>query len=360
MNTTQSDNTQPRRTRLIGLTLPGLRDLVASLGMPAFSAGQIARWLYQKRATSIDMMTDLSVKNRQKLAEVAEVGLRAPVAEARSADGTVKYLFSGVGGRDVEAVYIPDGDRATLCVSSQAGCRMGCRFCMTGQGGFQGNLTVADIMNQILAIPESEKLTNIVFMGMGEPLDNLDAVMGAIEILTAKWGFAWSPKRITVSTVGANPGALEHLLELTRVHLALSLHNPFTAARAAIMPAERANPATAVLDLLRRHDWSGQRRLSVEYIMWRGVNDDLRHAEAVARLLRGLDARVNLIRFHRIPGFEGAPSSKAVMEAFRDHLNDRGITATIRASRGEDISAACGMLAGRAREQQFRHLNNDN
>lgn len=147
MNTTQSDNTQPRRTRLIGLTLPGLRDLVASLGMPAFSAGQIARWLYQKRATSIDMMTDLSVKNRQKLSEVAEVGLRAPVAEARSTDGTVKYLFAGVGGRDVEAVYIPDGDRATLCVSSQAGCRMGCRFCMTGQGGFQGNLTVADIMN---------------------------------------------------------------------------------------------------------------------------------------------------------------------------------------------------------------------
>ena len=259
-------------TPLIGMTLAELQGVVAGLGMPRFAAGQICRWLYGKRVDTIDAMTDLSVKNRALLAKSYCVGRHAPIARAVSADGTVKYLFEGVGGRDIEAVFIPDGERATLCVSSQAGCRMGCRFCMTGHGGFQGNLTTAGIMNQILSVEESDRLTNIVFMGMGEPLDNLDAVIPAIEILTAPWGFAWSPKRITVSTVGASLTALERLLDTTKVHLAVSIHNPFTAARAAIMPAERALPATRLLESLRSRDWSGQRRLSVEYIMWRAVS----------------------------------------------------------------------------------------
>lgn len=339
-------------TPLIGMTLAELQGVVAALGMPRFAAGQICRWLYGKRVDTIDAMTDLSVKNRALLAKSYCVGRHAPIARAVSADGTVKYLFEGVGGRDIEAVFIPDGERATLCVSSQAGCRMGCRFCMTGHGGFQGNLTTAGIMNQILSVEESDSLTNIVFMGMGEPLDNLDAVIPAIEILTAPWGFAWSPKRITVSTVGASLTALERLLDTTKVHLAVSLHNPFTAARAAIMPAERALPATRLLESLRSRDWSGQRRLSVEYIMWKGVNDDLRHSEALARLLRGLDVRVNLIRYHTTPMFEGQPPTRQTMEVFRDHLNARGITATIRASRGEDIAAACGMLAGAGKTEK--------
>lgn len=339
-------------TPLIGMTLAELQGVVAALGMPRFAAGQICRWLYGKRVDTIDAMTDLSVKNRALLAKNYCVGRHAPIARAVSADGTVKYLFEGVGGRDIEAVFIPDGERATLCVSSQAGCRMGCRFCMTGHGGFQGNLTTAGIMNQILSVEESDSLTNIVFMGMGEPLDNLDAVIPAIEILTAPWGFAWSPKRITVSTVGASLTALERLLDTTKVHLAVSLHNPFTAARAAIMPAARALPATRLLESLRSRDWSGQRRLSVEYIMWKGVNDDLRHSEALARLLRGLDVRVNLIRYHATPMFEGQPPTRQTMEAFRDHLNARGITATIRASRGEDIAAACGMLAGAGKTEK--------
>ena len=339
-------------TPLIGMTLAELQGVVSALGMPRFAAGQICRWLYGKRVDTIDAMTDLSVKNRALLAKSYSVGRYAPIARAVSADGTVKYLFEGVGGRDIEAVFIPDGERATLCVSSQAGCRMGCRFCMTGHGGFQGNLTTAGIMNQILSVEESDRLTNIVFMGMGEPLDNLDAVIPAIEILTAPWGFAWSPKRITVSTVGASLTALERLLDTTKVHLAVSIHNPFTAARAAIMPAERALPATRLLESLRSRDWSGQRRLSVEYIMWRGVNDDLRHSEALARLLRGLDVRVNLIRYHATPMFEGQPPTRQTMEAFRDHLNARDITATIRASRGEDIAAACGMLAGAGKTEK--------
>lgn len=270
--------------------------------------------------------------------------------EARSVDGTVKYLFDGAGGRDIEAVYIPDKERATLCVSSQAGCKMNCSFCMTGKQGFHGNLTSADIINQILSIPESEKLTNIVFMGMGEPMDNLDAVLGAIEVLTESWGFAWSPKRITVSSIGKIK-ELRTLLETTKVHIAISVHSPFSQERLSLMPVEKSYPLKDVLALLSNYDFAHQRRLSVEYIMFRGLNDDLRHADALARLLKGLNSRVNLIRFHAIPGVDLKTTSESAMVAFRDRLNDLGITATIRTSRGEDIMAACGMLAGKAKEK---------
>lgn len=336
---------------LIGLTLQQLREVVAEIGLRPFAAKQIASWLYVKRATSIDMMTDLPKSARERLNEEYCIGLVAPKDAAISADGTVKYLFEGVGGRDIEAVYIPDGDRATLCVSSQAGCKMNCKFCMTGRQGFNGNLTTAAIINQVLAIPQSQSLTNIVFMGMGEPLDNLLAVLDAISILTEPWGFAWSPKRITVSSIGKLK-ELRTILDLTKVHIAISLHNPFTAERAAIMPVERAYPVRDVIDLLSKYDFSHQRRLSFEYIMWRNVNDSLKYAEALVKLIGRLDCRFNLIRFHAIPGSDLLPSTTAVMERFRDNLNQHGITATIRASRGEDIMAACGMLAGKANPQQ--------
>lgn len=332
---------------LIGKSLEELRQVSAALGMPKFKAGQMAKWLYDKRVDSIDAMSDLSKPERTRLADHYDIGREAPLERKESADGTVKYLFRGAGGRNVEAVYIPDGERATLCVSSQAGCKMRCRFCATGEGGWQGSLSRAQILNQVLSIPESGSLTNIVFMGMGEPLDNVDEVLGAIDVLTSVWGLAWSPKRITVSTVGASLQALRRLLDETHVHVALSLHNPFPGARAELMPAERILPVNAVLDLLRNYDFSHQRRLSIEYILWKMVNDDMRHATALARLLKGLDCRVNLIRFHPWGGFEGQPSSQQTMEAFRDALNARGITATIRQSRGEDIQAACGQLAGR-------------
>lgn len=333
------------KTPLIGMSLGSLRDVAAEVGLPRFAAGQIARWLYDKRVSSIDEMTDLSLKGRQSLSEAYIVGLQPPKAEAMSADGTAKYLFEGAGGRDVEAVFIPDRERATLCVSSQAGCRMDCAFCMTGRQGFHGNLTTAGIINQVLSVPGSRRLTNIVFMGMGEPTDNLDAVMGAIEVMTSPWGFAWSPRRITVSSVG-NLKGLRELLERTKVHIAISAHSPFADERGALMPVERAYPLSGVLDLLRGYDFAHQRRLSMEYIVWRGVNDDMRHADALARLLRGLECRVNLIRFHSIPGVDLKPAPEGAMIAFRDRLNAAGITATIRASRGEDIMAACGQLAG--------------
>ncbi|MDE6542115.1 MAG: 23S rRNA (adenine(2503)-C(2))-methyltransferase RlmN [Muribaculaceae bacterium] len=339
------------KTPLLGMNLTQLREVAADCGLPGFAAGQIARWIYGRHASDIAAMTDLSKRGRALLAARYTVGRTAPKAESRSADGTVKYLFDGAGGRDIEAVYIPDRDRATLCVSSQAGCKMGCTFCMTGRQGFHGQLTAAQIVNQILSIPESDSLTNIVFMGMGEPLDNADAVLAAIAVLTEPWGLAWSPKRITVSTVGHLP-ALHRLLGQTKVHVALSVHTPFADERAGLMPVERAWPVARVVEELRKHDFAHQRRLSVEYTMWAGVNDDMRHADALARLLRGTSARANLIRFHAIPDSTLRPASQAAMEAFRDRLNERGVTATIRASRGEDIEAACGMLAGKNKSEK--------
>ena len=327
--------------KLLGLNPEQLGEVAAAVGLRPFAARQMAAWLYQKRVDDIDAMTDLPKKAREELKKTYTVGREAPKMEAVSADGTAKYLFEGVGGRDIEAVYIPDREGATLCVSSQAGCRMGCKFCMTGQGGFQGNLDAGAIMK----VPGSENLTNIVFMGMGEPTDNLDAVLAAIDILTAKWGMAWSPRRITVSTIGNTKG-LRTLLDRTQVHIALSVHTPFAGERERIMPVEKAFPLREIMPLLKAHDFAHQRRLSMEYTMFAGLNDDEKHADALARMLRGSDARVNLIRFHRTPGFEGRPSDTATMEAFRDRLNAAGITATIRASRGEDIMAACGMLAG--------------
>ena len=308
----------------------------------------MARWLYVKKVRSISEMTDLSKVARAKLEECCEVGVTEPISVLTSADGTRKYLFPVDNGKEksaIEAVMIPDGDRATLCVSSQSGCRMGCHFCMTGRQGFHGHLSAADIMSQFLAVEESDRLTNTVFMGMGEPLENYDNVMKVIEILTSDWGFAWSPKRITVSTIGVLPN-LKRYLEECRCHLAVSLHNPFPEERLSIMPVQKAWSVTEVVRLIRQYDFSGQRRVSFEYTMFEGFNDTPKHADALVHLLRHLECRVNLIRFHQIPDFPYKTSSPARIEAFRKRLSDAGITATLRASRGEDILAACGLLAG--------------
>jgi len=340
---------QKPKIALLGMTPEELAEVAAEVGLRRFAAGQMAKWLYDKRVSSIEDMTDLPKVARQKLSDSYCIGTYAPKMETASTDGTKKYLFDGAGGRDVEAVYIPDADRATLCVSSQAGCKMGCTFCMTGRQGFHGNLTASQIINQIFSIPESRKLTNIVFMGMGEPMDNLSEVLRAIEVLTAKWGLGWSPTRITVSTIG-KLAEMKRLIETTKVHLAVSVHSPLPSQRAELMPVERAYPMVKIVNLLRDYDFAHQRRLTVEYIIWRGVNDTLRHAEALARLIKGTAARVNLIRFHTIPDSPLSPASQQVMEAFRDRLNALGVIATIRASRGEDIMAACGMLAGKGKK----------
>ena len=333
------------KEKLLGKTPAELTEIAKSLGLPAFTGKQMARWMYVRRVRGIDEMTDISKAGREKLAEAYDLGCAAPVGFAESTDGTRKYLFP-VGDNAVEAVVIPDDDRRTLCVSSQAGCKMGCRFCMTGRQGFHGNLDVADILNQFISIEGSQQLTNTVFMGMGEPLDNYDAVSRAIEVLTADWGFAWSPKRITLSSIGVIP-QLKRYLDGCACHLAISLHNPFPEERLQMMPVQKAWPLQDVLSLIRRYDFTGQRRVSFEYTMFAGFNDDKRHADALIRLLKGLECRVNLIRFHKIPDFPYESSSQAVMEAFRDRLSHNGVTCTIRASRGEDILAACGLLAGK-------------
>lgn len=347
------------KTILIGMNLAELQDVAFRGGMPKFVGRQLAEWIYAKGADSFDEMVNISKKNKQWLQENCEIGREAPVREAKSADGTVKYLFATTAGKGVESVYIPDRDRATLCVSSQVGCKMNCYFCATGKMGFKAHLPASAIINQILSVPPRKPveegrmnpLTNVVFMGMGEPLDNLSAVERVIEILTAPWGLAWSPKRITVSTVGKMP-QLKELLDRTQVHVAVSVHSADTLQRESMMPAQKAFPISSVMKCLEAYDFSHQRRLSLEYIMWRGVNDDIAHADMLIKLIGNVPARVNLIRFHVVPGTDLHPASEERMLMFRNYLNQKGITATIRASRGEDIDAACGMLSTKEKSKE--------
>ena len=340
---------------LLGKTLPELQQVALSVGLQKFAGKQLAEWLYVRRATSFEQMTNISLKGRQALEEQYTIGRHEPVAEAVSKDGTKKYLFrlslqDGKGDVYIESVYIPDNDRATLCVSTQAGCKMGCKFCMTGTLGFHGQLPASEILNQIFSIPDADKLTNIVYMGEGEPMDNIDHVLRSLQVMTEPWGCAWSPKRITVSTVGVVPG-LERFLKESECHLAVSLHNPFGAERQDIMPIEKRYHLTDVVAMLKQYDWQHQRRVSFEYICWHGQNDTIRHAKELVRLLKGLPCRINLIRFHAGVDQTFAGSDEKQMEWLRDYLSDNGITTTIRRSRGEDILAACGMLVNALSQQ---------
>ena len=332
------------KRRLIGLTSQQLKEVAEEMGLPKFTASQIAKWLYQAGATSIDEMTNISKAGRARLSERYCVGTMPPIDCQRSVDGTIKYLFPTENGKFVETVYIPDNERATLCVSSQVGCKMNCLFCQTGKQGFEGNLTAADILNQICALPERDKLTNIVFMGQGEPMDNLDNVLKATKILTADYGFQWSPKRITVSSVGIK-NKLKRFLDESECHIAISMHSPLPEQRQKIMPAERQMSITDIVTLLKQYDFTHQRRASFEYIMFNGVNDSMMHAREIVRLTSGLECRVNLIRFHTIPDVDLPGSDMKRMESFRDYLTAHGVFTTIRASRGQDIFAACGLLS---------------
>ena len=340
------------------MTLVELKTAVQELGMPAFTAKQITQWLYEKRVRTLDEMTNLSKQNRIRLAEVFEVGTMPPLDCQQSKDGTIKYLFpvrcaenaEPSVGKFVETVFIPDGERATLCVSCQVGCKMNCLFCQTGKQGWDGNLTVADILNQIYALPEAERLTNIVFMGQGEPMDNLDNVLRATEILTADWGYAWSPKRITVSSVGVK-GKLKRFLDESQCHVAISMHSPIHEQRLQLMPAEKMQSIKDTVELLKQYDFTHQRRCSFEYICFGGLNDQPLHGREIVKLLDGLECRVNLIRFHEIPDVDLPPSDERRMEALRDYLTKHGVFTTIRASRGQDIFAACGLLSTAKRQQ---------
>lgn len=332
------------KTPLMGQTLAELKATARQLDMPAFTGGQVANWIYEKGVKAIDEMSNISKANREKLKEAYVVGNMEPIDCQKSKDGTIKYLFPTQSGKFVETVYIPDGDRATLCVSSQVGCKMNCLFCQTGKQGFEGNLTVTDILNQIYSLPEREKLTNIVFMGQGEPMDNLDNVLKVTQILTADYGFGWSPKRITVSSVGVK-NKLKRFLDESECHVAISMHSPIPEQRAMLMPAEKGMSIKDVISLMHQYDFTHQRRLSFEYIVFGGVNDSMVHAREIVKLVDGLECRVNLIRFHQIPDVDLHGASDEKMETFRDYLTKHGVFTTIRASRGQDIWAACGLLS---------------
>ncbi len=330
------------------MTLSQLQQMCEREGFPKFTARQMCNWLYEKRVDEISQMTNLSLKTRARLEEIAVIEKWSPLGCQTSVDGTKKYLFPAEEGQYIESVFLPEGDRATLCISCQKGCKMSCRFCVTGRQGFHGHLTASQILNQIFSIPESDRLTNVVYMGMGEPMDNYDNVLASTQVLTSDWGLGWSPKRITVSSVGVTP-KLRQFIHESDCHIAVSLHNPFDAERLLIMPAQKAYPISGVLDMLKEFDWSGQRRISFEYTMFQGVNDSTRHAAELVRILKGLQCRVNLIRFHASPEAPFKTCTAEAMNAFKDYLNNHGITCTIRASRGEDIMAACGLLAGKVK-----------
>ena len=336
---------------LLGMTLGELKEVAKSLGMPAFTGGQIAKWLYTQHVKSIDEMTNISKANREKLAAEYAIGCKEPIDAQHSKDGTIKYLFPTDSGKFVETVYIPDEDRATLCVSSQVGCKMNCLFCQTGKQGFEGSLSATDILNQIYSLPERDKLTNIVFMGQGEPMDNLDNVLRTTEIMTADFGYGWSPKRITVSSVGVK-GKLKRFLDESDCHVAISMHTPLHEQRSELMPAEKGMSIDSIIELLSNYDFSHQRRLSFEYIVFKDFNDSEEHAKAIVQLLKGLDCRMNLIRFHPIPNIPLQGVDDHRMEKFRNYLTQHGVFTTIRASRGQDIFAVCSQQQRRLKKKE--------
>jgi len=332
------------REHLFGKNLEELKDLSVKLGLPSFTGRQLAEWLYKKEVSSFEEMTNLSLKARALLKENYDTGIRSPTDVQISVDGTKKYLFPTLEGNFIETAYIPDGKRHTVCVSSQVGCKMGCLFCMTGKQGFQGNLSSGEILNQYRSIPEWRSITNLVYMGMGEPLDNLEEVLKSLEVLISDWGFALSPRRITVSTIGITPAMLE-FLNSSNAHLAVSLHTPFEEERRKLMPVQQVYPLKEVLKEIKSWDFGRQRRVSFEYILFKNFNDSMSHVNELSRILHGIRCRINLIRFHPFPDTPLESPDEETIQAFKEKLTAKGITTTIRASRGQDIWAACGLLS---------------
>ena len=335
---------QANKQSLAGKTLEELQLLAVEYHWPRFTARQIAEWIYKKRVCRIDRMTNLSKKTRQELAENFSIEWTAPVDVRTSSDGTKKYLFPTRHDGFIESAYIPEEKRHTLCVSSQAGCRMGCSFCMTARQGLQGQLTAGEILNQVHSLPEAALLTNIVYMGMGEPFDNMDPVMKSLEVLTSPYGYGMSPQRITVSTIGLVP-EMKLFLKNSRCNLAVSLHSPFDEERRKLIPMQKIHPVEEVISTIADFQMTRQRRVSFEYIVFKNLNHSPKHINALARLLHPIRCRVNLMRFHPIPGSNLQSPDEETMQSFKTALEEKGITTTIRKSRGRDIQAACGQLS---------------
>lgn len=329
---------------LFGKTLNELQILVENFNQKKFVAKQIAEWLYKKDITKIEDMTNLSKSFREELAKEYSVGLQPYIKVLTSKDGTKKYLFQYSDDVFVEAVSIFDKERVTLCISTQAGCKMNCDFCATGKQGFQRNLTTNEILNIFRSIDEFSSIKNIVYMGMGEPLDNYAEVKKSLEILCSDYGYGFSPHRITVSTAGFLP-LLEKFLTETEVDVAISLHNPIPEERQKIMPIEKAYPIEKTIRILKHFDWTKQRHLTFEYIVFDSLNNEPKHVNVLAKLLNGLSCRINLIPFNTMPNtiYKGVTIEQ--MSNFKNLLNKKGILTTIRVSKGQDIMAACGLLS---------------
>jgi 23S rRNA (adenine2503-C2)-methyltransferase len=344
-------DTATDKVNLLDFSPQALAGWFESRGEKRFRAQQVLKWIYQQGADSFDVMTNLGKALRAELAALAEIRAPAVAADQRSSDGSRKWLFQLADGNRIETVYIPEEDRATLCVSSQVGCSLNCSFCSTARQGFNRNLSTAEIIGQLwmasrlLDQDGARAVSNVVFMGMGEPLLNFDNVMDAVSLMQDDFAFALSKRRVTLSTAGVVP-ALRRLAEVTDISLALSLHAADDELRERLVPLNRKYPIAEVLQACRDYLGDGRRRVTVEYVMLDGVNDSDAQARALARLLRGLPCKINLIPFNPFPAAHYRRSGAVRIERFRDILHGSGIVTITRKTRGDDIDAACGQLAG--------------
>ncbi len=335
-----------QKTDIKNLTLKGLESYISGLGKERFRAKQIFKWLYQMDAGSFEEMTNVSKEFRVMLGEIAQISNLTPEVVESSEDGTRKYLFRLFDGSAVESVLIPDEGRNTLCISSQVGCAMGCAFCLTGSFGLSRNLTTAEIVNQVCAVKRDQPVSNIVFMGMGEPLANLKAVIPAVQILTDPDGFQFSTRKVTVSTSGLVP----EMAELGRgctVNLAVSLNATTDEVRNRIMPVNRRYPLAELLAACKAFPLPSRRWITMEYVMIRDLNDSLDDAKRLVRLISNIPSKVNLIPFNEHEGCDFKCPTQESIDRFHKYLLDKNVTVITRSSRGSDISAACGQLKGR-------------
>jgi 23S rRNA (adenine2503-C2)-methyltransferase len=332
------------KTSLCGLTADEIYDLIEPMSYSYLHAVSISNSIYKKSISDFYEFQKIPLRLKEKLVELASSGIYFPLDFEVSSDKSVKYLFRTEDGKEFETVYIPEDKRNTVCVSTQSGCRMGCSFCVTGRYGFRGNLTAGEIVNQIIALPHADKVTHVVFMGMGEPMDNLENVIKACKIITSEWGLAISSRNVTVSTVGIMQGVAQ-FLQRSDCNLTLSLYSPFPEERREIVPAETQSPVNGIIDAMKNFRVKKGRRLSLAYIMIRDLNDTENHLKGLISILHGSQIRVNLLSYHPGPNDRKCSSSAERMHFFKHNLVISGISASIRKSRGTDISAACGLLA---------------
>jgi 23S rRNA (adenine2503-C2)-methyltransferase len=346
---------EPAKLGLLGMPAASLVELFETLDEKPYRARQVMKWLYQRHVTDLDAMTDLSAALRKQLAEIATAELPEVLKRESSADGTRKWLLNVGAGQAVETVFIPEANRGTLCISSQAGCALDCAFCATGHQGFNRNLSSAEILGQVVLAArelDTTSITNVVFMGMGEPLANYKNVLPVVRLLVDDQAYGLSRRRVTISTAGVVP-RLNELANDCNVALAVSLHAPTDELRDKLVPINKVHPIAELLAACWRYaECIASRQITFEYVLLDGVNDSVAEAKQLVKLLRGRPAKVNLIPFNAFPESEFRCSKPSAIDAFWRTLRDSGLIATIRRPRGDDIAAACGQLAGRVRDRQ--------